>query len=84
MRRIDNGAKGKRVLMLGEYRPKSGQSSATALAIVEQALIALAFAEGYAVLNTAGTKTPRHTVTFWGFREAKKFSGGTMYVKAAS
>jgi hypothetical protein len=83
MRRIDNGAKGKRVLMLGEYRPKSGQSSATALAIVEQALMALAFAEGYAVLNTAGTKTPTPAVTCSGFRRAKQVSGSKMYGKVA-
>ena len=52
-------------------------------AIVEQALMALAFAEGYAVLNTAGTKTLTHAVTCSGFRRAKQFSGSKMYVKAA-
>jgi len=81
MKRIAHGAKGERVLILGEYRPKSGQSSATALAIVERVLMELAFAEGYALLNTTGTKTPTHAVRCSGVRRAKQVSGGTMYIK---
>jgi hypothetical protein len=84
MKRIDNGAKGERVLLLGEYKPKSGQSSSTALAIVEQTLIELALAEGYALLNTAGTKTCLHAVRCSGFRRAKQFSGSKMYIKKSS
>jgi len=83
MRRIANGPRGDKVLVLGEYLPQPGQSSEKALAIVEKALMALAFAEGYALLNTAGTKTPTHAVRFSGFRRAKQFSGRKMYVKAA-
>ena len=84
MRCIANDPRGDKVLVLGEYIPQPGQSSDKALAIVEKALIALAFAEGYALLNKAGTKTPTHAVTFTGFRRAKQFSGSKMYVKAAS
>jgi hypothetical protein len=84
MRRIANGPRGEKILMLGEYIPQPGQSSEQAMAMVEKGLIEHAFMEGYALLNTAGTKTPTRAVTFSGFREAKKFSGGTMYVKAAS
>ena len=84
MRRIENGSTGERVLMIGGYRPLSGQSSERALAIVEKALIELALAEGCELLNKAGTKTPTHAVTFSGFRRAKQFSGSKMYVKAAS
>jgi hypothetical protein len=83
MRRIANGVQGERVLMLGEYRPQSGQSSDKALVMVEKALMALAFAEGYALLNHAGTKTPTHAVRCSGFRRAKQVAGSKMDVKVA-
>jgi len=35
------------------------------------------------LLNKAGTKTPTHAVKFSGFRRAKQFSGGKMYVKVS-
>src|SRR5690349_15662490 len=66
MRCLANGSQGDRVLMLGEYTPKAGQSAETALAMVEQTLMALAVAEGYTLLNTLGTNTPRHMVRFSG------------------
>ena len=84
MKRIENGPRGAKMLIIGEYRARPGQSSKKAIGIVEKALIEHALTEGYALLNKAGTKTPTHAVKFSGFRRAKQFSGGKMYVKASS
>jgi len=83
MRRIENSPQGAKALIIGEYISKPGQSSEKALRIVEKALIDHALAEGYELLNKAGTQTPTHTVEFSGFRGATRFSGGKMYAPMA-
>jgi hypothetical protein len=55
MRRIANGPQGDKVLVLGEYMPRPGQSREWALKMAETALIAHACTEGYTLLNQAGT-----------------------------
>ena len=54
MRCIENDPRGDKVLVLGEYMPRPGQSLEWALRIAETALIDHAFAEGYTLLNHAG------------------------------
>ena len=81
MKQIAKSPRGEKVLIMGEYISKPGQSSERAIAIVEKALIEHALTEGYELLNKAGTKTPTHEVRFSGFNKAKQFSGGKMYVK---
>jgi hypothetical protein len=81
MKRIENGPKGAKMLIIGEYISQPGQSPEKAIAIVEKALIEHALTEGYELLNKAGTRTPTHEVRFSGFNGAKQFSGGKMYVK---
>src|SRR6266568_1689525 len=56
MRRIENDPRGDKVLVLGEYMPRPGQSREWALKMAETALIAHAFTEGYTLLNQAGTQ----------------------------
>src|SRR6266446_2100099 len=81
MKRIENGPRGATMLIIGEYISQPRQSPERTIAIVEKALIAHALTEGYALLNTAGTRTPTHEVKFSGFHGATNFSGRKMYVK---
>jgi len=81
MKQIAKSPRGEKVLIMGKYISKPGQSSERAIAIVEKALIAHALTEGHELLNKAGTKTPTHEVRFSGFNKAKQFSDGKMYVK---
>ena len=62
MKQIAKSPRGEKVLIMGEYISKPGQSSERAIAIVEKALIEHALTEGYELLNKAGTKTPTHGV----------------------
>jgi hypothetical protein len=57
---------GTRVVLVGEWRPRQGQQAAKALKMIEAALIKLALAEGYEILNDKGTKTPFHTLSMKG------------------
>jgi hypothetical protein len=63
MRHIENGPRGTRMLIIGEYQSRPGQLSEQAIGIVEKALIERALTEGYELLNKAGTKTPTHEVS---------------------
>jgi hypothetical protein len=78
MKRIAKSPRGEKVLIMGEYISKPGQSSERAIALVEKAMIAHAFIEGHELLNIAGAKTPTHAVTFSGFRGTTSFSEGKM------
>jgi hypothetical protein len=83
MKRIEKGPRGEKMLIIGEYISRSGQSPDKALGIVEKALIEHALTEGYELLNKAGTKTPTHVVKFSGFRGATAFSGRKMRKRTA-
>jgi predicted GIY-YIG superfamily endonuclease len=72
---------GKKVLVVGEFIPKSGQTTERCLQIIEKALIEHALAEGYELLNKSGTKKPTHCIKYSGYSAAKAFSGQTMYAK---
>ena len=81
MKGIEKSQNGEKVLVVGEFIPKPGQSTESSLQIIERALIEHALAEGYELLNKAGTKTPTHNVEYSGYSAAKAFSGSCMYTK---
>jgi len=81
MRSIQKSLSGEKVLIIGEYTPKSGQDLDKSIKIIEKTLIEHALAEGYELINISGTKTKVHQICFKGFQGAKKFSGPIMYRK---
>ena len=81
MRSIVKSPNGKKLLIIGEFIPKSGQNIEASLKILERTLIEYALAEGYELINKSGTKTPVHTISFNGYKAAKDFTGPTMYTK---
>lgn len=81
MKGIVKSLNGEKVLVVGEFIPKPGQSTDSSLQIIERALIEHALAEGYELLNKTGTKTPTHNIEYSGYSVAKVFSGSCMYTK---
>jgi predicted GIY-YIG superfamily endonuclease len=81
MKGIENSSSGEKVLIVGEFVSKSGQSTESSLRIIERALIEHALAEGYELLNKTGTKTPTHNIQYTGYQAAKVFSGSCMFTK---
>jgi predicted GIY-YIG superfamily endonuclease len=81
MRAIEKSQNGEKVLIVGELITKTGQKIDKSLRIIENALIEHALAEGYELVNKSGTKTPVHFISYFGFKEAKDFSGAGMYAK---
>jgi len=75
MKQIQDSGPGERVVVIGEFKPKSGQKTGTAITLIETALIRQALSMGYQLLNKSGTKIPVHDITFSGNLEAKRFSG---------
>jgi len=82
MKSIQKSPKGEKVLVIGEFIPKPGQSIDTSLKVIEKTLIEHALTEGYELINKSGTKTPVHTLSFSGYKVAKDFSGPKMYAKS--
>src|SRR4030095_16253700 len=74
MRHIENGPRGTRMLIAGEYKPRLKQLSEQAIRIVEKVLIEHALTEDYELLNKVGTKTPTHAVRFSGFSPTTSLS----------
>lgn len=83
MKAIQKAPNGEKVLVAGEFISKSGQSIDSSLKLIERVLIDHALAEGYELINKAGTKNPIHTINFNGFKAAKDFTGAKMYSKAS-
>lgn len=73
MRGLEDAQAGYRVLLIGELLLRPGQRIATVLRLVESALIRSALVEGFELLNIQGTRTPVHTVTSSGNREARSW-----------
>lgn len=69
------GNRGKKVLVVGQFTPKSGQSTKKSIAIIERALIVHALAEGFDLLNVQGTKTPTNSIHFSGYLGARSLTG---------
>ena len=82
MKAIQKSPKGEKVLVIGEFSPKPGQAVESSLKLIEKVLIEHALAEGYELINKAGTKTPVHSISYSGYKGAKDFSGTVMYAKA--
>ena len=68
---LKNAAAGYRVLLVGQLQTQRGQRLQTVLQMVESALIRSALVEGFELLNVQGTRTPVHTITSSGNRDAR-------------
>ncbi len=84
MTTIKKSAKGVRVIVPGEFIPKSGQNIKKCIALIERALIDHALTEGYELLNVQGTKTPSHQVMFSGHLGARNITGKSLSFRAKS
>jgi hypothetical protein len=71
MRGIQQAPTGTRTLYIGELILRPGQRLASVLRVTESALINAALAEGFDILNIAGTNTLVHTIGSKGNREAR-------------
>ncbi|WP_295972405.1 hypothetical protein [uncultured Xanthomonas sp.] len=84
--RLMNGIKkatnGRKVLVLGEFSPKPGQSTKKCIALIERALIDHALTEGHKLLNVQGTRTPSHKVSFSGYLGARHLTGTSLSFRA--
>jgi len=74
------GNKGRKVLIIGKFIPKSGQTTKKCITIIERALIVHALAEGYDLLNVHGTKTPTNRIHFSGNLGARSLTGKLLSV----
>jgi hypothetical protein len=81
MKAIEREPNGKRILIIGEVVPKKGQQISNCIKIVEKALIDHALANGYELINDKGTKSPYHTLSFFGNQLAKNFTRNNIFVK---
>ncbi len=79
---IKKATNGNKVLILGKFSPKPGQSSKKCIGHIERALIDHALTEGHKLFNVQGTKTPAHKVKFSGYLGARHFTGTSLSFKA--
>lgn len=79
----NKGNRGKKVLVVGQFTPKSGQSTKKCITIIERALIVHALAEGHDLLNVQGTKTPTNRIHFSGNLGARSLTGKLLSVAIA-
>ncbi|WLI89601.1 GIY-YIG nuclease family protein [Massilia sp. R2A-15] len=82
MNGIKKAASGRRVLILGEFSPKPGQSTKKCIGLIEKALIDHALTEGHRLLNVQGTRTPAHRVSFSGYLGARHITGKSLSFRA--
>src|SRR2546425_12816561 len=73
MRGLEDAQSGYRVLLVGELLTRPGQRTASVLRLAEAALIRAAWVEGLELLNIQGTRTPVHTLTSSGNRDARSW-----------
>jgi hypothetical protein len=59
---VQNMEKGRRILLIGEFIPTSGQQAESALDVLERAYIENSLTGGYELLNKQGTRTPVHSL----------------------
>jgi hypothetical protein len=81
MKAVENSPKGTKVLVVGEFKCKSGQNNDVCIKLVEKILIEHALAEGNDLVNLQGTKVPYHEIAFTGNSLVKGFTGAQMLVK---
>ncbi len=82
MNGIKKAASGNKVLILGKFSPKPGQSTKKCIALIERALIDHALTEGHKLINVQGTRTPAHKVSFSGYLGARSITGTSLSFKA--
>lgn len=80
MRGIEHSKNGNKILLLGEFIPKSGQNVKKALRIIENSVIKYFLAEGYELWNSQGTKTPVDTLLLEGNRRATRLFPSNMTI----
>lgn len=54
---------GKRVILVGRFRPKPGQQEQKCLTLLERALIRYFLSEGHDLVNKQGSRLRRHEIT---------------------
>jgi hypothetical protein len=79
---IKKATNGRKVLVLGEFSPKPGQSTKKCITLIERALIDHALTEGHKLLNVQGTRTPAHRVSFSGYLGARHITGKSLSFQA--
>ncbi len=82
MNEIKKANSGQKVIILGEFSPKPGQSTKKCIALIERALIDHALTEGHKLLNVQGTRTPSHKVSFSGYLGARHLTGKSLSFRA--
>ena len=70
---------GKKVLVMGEFSPKPGQTTDKCIRLVEKALIEHALEKGYDLINLKGTNSPYDDFFFTGSQLVKVFTGSYLY-----
>ena len=82
MNGIKKAPNGRKVLILGKFTAKPGQSTIKCIALVERALIDHALTEGHTLLNVQGTRAAFHTVNFSGNLGARHLTGKSLSFRA--
>ena len=82
MKGVEKAANGTKVVVLGKFTPKSGQSTKKCVDLIERALIDHALTEGHKLLNVQGTRTAAHRVTFSGHLPARNITGRSLSFRA--
>lgn len=82
MKGIEKAANGTKVLILGSFTPKSGQSTKRCIDLIERALIDHALTEGHKLLNVQGTRTLAHRVAFSGHIGTRHITGKSLSFRA--
>jgi hypothetical protein len=73
MQGILDAAIGKRIVLVGSFKGRPGQSEGKALALIEAALISTALVEGFQLLNIQGTNTLVHEIHSDGNRDSRSW-----------
>jgi hypothetical protein len=81
MNAVGKSRSGAKVLVIGEFQCKHGQTVDKCIRLVERAVIEHALAKGLELVNQKGTKTPYHEINFVGNTAAKSFTGRQIYLK---
>lgn len=68
MKHVEGARIGRRVLFVGEFKPKPGQKARTCLPVIERALIRYFLTERHDLVNVHGAKLRQHTITSAGSR----------------
>jgi len=82
MQHLRNAKAGRRVVLVGRFKPRPRQRLEKSLPLLERALIRYFLSEGHDVVNRQGTRIRRHEVVSIG-NHPKRFIPGLMYLEKA-